>query len=345
MRPSGFRARRIWRSVPGRSFTRCRERPETTRSREASAKGSASSSAWQAGAVALGQQAGGGLYVRDRLDPGQPAQPPADEAMVGAEARGLGKAPVDGAEALHQVVGHACQQEVVRVGAGRCAVAARHQQAPVEDVLHGHDVAFLSLYRSTSGASSAGRVPNGGAAATFAGRRSRATRRPTDRLAHRTWRRAWRCPGRRGGAAHRPGCLRRPDCAAVLPRLPRPGRRPPPAVRGLLEGGALHPPSVVRRPGHPPAVRYRRAHLERGRGGAPPGLRPGPCRGALQRRHAHPGAPAQVRRPPRRPHPAGALAGRGGARAAARHRGDRARAAEPAAAVAAPVQPGGAAGG
>ena len=43
--PSGFKARRICTSAPGRSLTSCSDRPETTRSREASAKGSASSSA------------------------------------------------------------------------------------------------------------------------------------------------------------------------------------------------------------------------------------------------------------------------------------------------------------
>ena len=43
--PSGFSARRICTNAPGRSLTSWSERPETTRSSEASAKGSASSSA------------------------------------------------------------------------------------------------------------------------------------------------------------------------------------------------------------------------------------------------------------------------------------------------------------
>ena len=53
--------------------------------------------------------------------------------MIGAEAHRIGEAPVDGAEALHEVVGHAGQQEIVLGGAGRHAVAALNQQAPVED--------------------------------------------------------------------------------------------------------------------------------------------------------------------------------------------------------------------
>ena len=44
--PSGFSARRIWISVPGRSLTQCRARLETTRSRLSGANGSASSSTW-----------------------------------------------------------------------------------------------------------------------------------------------------------------------------------------------------------------------------------------------------------------------------------------------------------
>ena len=43
--PSGLSARRIWMSVPGRSLTNCRARPDTTRSSEASRNGRASSSA------------------------------------------------------------------------------------------------------------------------------------------------------------------------------------------------------------------------------------------------------------------------------------------------------------
>jgi hypothetical protein len=98
----------------------------------------------QAGAVALRQQARGDLDIGDPVDPGHAAQPPADEPVIGAEARRPGKAPVDGAETLHEVVGHAPQEEIVAGGARRHPVAALRQKPPVEDLVNGHGVAFLS---------------------------------------------------------------------------------------------------------------------------------------------------------------------------------------------------------
>ena len=139
--------------------------------------------------------------------------------------------------------------------------------------------------------------------------------------------------------------LRRPDRAALLPRVPHAARRAPPAVRGLLARGALHPRrrcatcSASRCPSTPASARSRAAALAQAAG-----LRPRPRRGALHRLHAHARAPVQVRRPARCAHPVRALAGRGRARAAAGRRRDRAGAADPLAPAAAPVQPGGHAG-
>ena len=143
-------------------------------------------------------------------------------------------------------------------------------------------------------------------------------------------------------AAPRPDRMRRPDRAAVLPRVPRAARRASPAVR--RRAGArcdfIRPPlcDVL---GMSAALRHRRAHgRRRRRHGPSAGLRSRPRRGPLQRRDAHAGASVQVRRPARCARAVRAVAGRGRARAAAGHRRDRAGAAQPAAPAAAPLQPG-----
>ena len=114
--------------------------------------------------------------------------------------------------------------------------------------------------------------------------------------------------------AHPARRRRRPDRAAVLPGMPGAAGGAPSAVRALLARGAFHPPAAVRRAGDAAALRHGRAHGV-GRGcGTGAGLRPGPGRGPLQRRHAHPHPPVQVRRPARCARAVRALAGRGRAR-------------------------------
>ena len=74
-------------------------------------------------AVALRQQAGRGLHVDHHLDARHAAQPPSEQAVIGAEIERDGKPAVDRRQTLDEVVGDAGEQEVVICGPVRQAIA------------------------------------------------------------------------------------------------------------------------------------------------------------------------------------------------------------------------------
>ncbi len=93
--------------------------------------------------VALGQQGGRRLQVEHDLYAWQVPQPPPDQAMIGAEHQRVGKRALDGGEAFHDIVRHAREQELMPRRPRRDPVAARDEQAAVEDVVLGCHVALL----------------------------------------------------------------------------------------------------------------------------------------------------------------------------------------------------------
>src|SRR5205085_4946028 len=278
-----------------------------------------------AGAVALLEEPPGGFGLDDHLDARHLAQAAPEQAVMGAEVERNRKAPLHGRQPLDQIVGHARKQELVVAGFGRDPVAPADQESAVEDVmLCGHgDNGFRWFTFLIPGLPALGLVPRVPMSShpsawepttrwipvTSTGITTYCLEEASNDHTgdHRTPPR-WTPADRAGQGARR---HRRSHRAALLPGVPGTARRAPLALCAVLARGAFHPPAVVRRAGDATALRYGRAHGLGCRRGTTAGLRSRPGRGPLQRRHAHPHSPVQVRRSARRAGALRALAGRG----------------------------------